>query len=42
MAGFPLHGKSPVSADMAELLSAMGEMAERVKTKFGESCHENT
>jgi len=40
---FPHHGKNhgnyPVSADTAEILSAIGEMGE---TKFGESCHENT
>jgi len=33
----PHHCKNRVI--MAEIFSAMGEMA---KTKFGESCHENT
>jgi len=31
-----------VSAFTAAMHSAMGQMAERGKTKFGESCHENT
>ena len=36
------HDNYPVSADMAEILSGMGEMAGRGETKFEESCHENT
>ena len=42
----PLYGKNqgnyPVSDNTAEILSTMGEMAERGETKFGENCHENT
>ena len=32
----------PISPDTAEVLSPMGEMAERRETKFVEHLHENT